>query len=325
MDLPVALHWIWACWLFAVGGATGSFLNVVVYRMPKEESLLYPPSRCPACGTRILWHDNVPILSWLWLRGRCRNCDGRISVRYPIVEAAVALLFVGLAEVELFSGGANLPVVIDVDAAAGSLGGISVRLWAVYACHLVLLCTLFAAALIALGGNRVPARLFLPVLVVGLIGPAVWPWLRPLPESTVSGWSDVLIAAAVGMLLAGVRQLRFNKTRAIDPLRDLMAAAAAGLLLGTSAVAVVMAVASVVYLGTTIVGKIGSIAARDVWLLGLVVATLAWIVAWSELVAWRPAWGGEIDLFTLAASALVVFVCGPLADQFTRQRPDIRQ
>jgi leader peptidase (prepilin peptidase)/N-methyltransferase len=76
-----------------VGGALiGSFLNVVAYRLPRGESLARPASRCPSCGTPIKPYDNVPVLSWLALRGRCRSCGTRISARYPIVELVTGLL-----------------------------------------------------------------------------------------------------------------------------------------------------------------------------------------------------------------------------------------
>jgi leader peptidase (prepilin peptidase)/N-methyltransferase len=80
-----------------VGLAVGSFLNVVVYRVPRKLSIVRPGSSCPHCGSPIRGRDNVPVLSWLLLRGRCRECHGPISARYPLVEAATALLFVGAA------------------------------------------------------------------------------------------------------------------------------------------------------------------------------------------------------------------------------------
>jgi len=77
----------------ALAGATvGSFLNVVVYRLPRHESLVTPGSHCPRCSAAVKPYDNVPVLAWLWLRGRCRACRGAISVRYPLVEAATAAL-----------------------------------------------------------------------------------------------------------------------------------------------------------------------------------------------------------------------------------------
>jgi leader peptidase (prepilin peptidase)/N-methyltransferase len=75
------------------GAIIGSFLNVVAYRLPRKESLLHPPSACPSCGTPIKPYDNVPVVGWLWLRGRCRACGARISIRYPLVEAGTGLLY----------------------------------------------------------------------------------------------------------------------------------------------------------------------------------------------------------------------------------------
>ncbi len=77
----------------AVGAVIGSFLNVVIHRVPLEESIVFPHSRCPACGTAIRPYDNIPVVSWLVLRGRCRGCRAPISARYPAVEALTAILF----------------------------------------------------------------------------------------------------------------------------------------------------------------------------------------------------------------------------------------
>jgi leader peptidase (prepilin peptidase)/N-methyltransferase len=80
----------------AFGLILGSFLNVVAYRLPRGESLVWPGSRCPSCETPIRSFDNVPVLSWLVLRGRCRSCKASISARYPVVEAATAVLLVAV-------------------------------------------------------------------------------------------------------------------------------------------------------------------------------------------------------------------------------------
>ncbi|HEU0300443.1 MAG TPA: prepilin peptidase [Longimicrobium sp.] len=77
-----------------IGACVGSFLNVCVYRWPEDQSVISPPSACPSCGTRIRWYDNVPVLGWLWLRGRCRSCGARISIQYPLVELLTAALWV---------------------------------------------------------------------------------------------------------------------------------------------------------------------------------------------------------------------------------------
>ncbi len=82
--------------VFILGAAIGSFLNVVVYRLPEGLSLLYPPSRCPKCQQRLKPYDNVPVFGWLWLLGRCRNCKLPIAFRYPLVEFATGCLFVSV-------------------------------------------------------------------------------------------------------------------------------------------------------------------------------------------------------------------------------------
>ena len=77
------------------GAMLGSFLNVCVYRLPRNESVIAPRSRCPGCGTAIAWYDNLPLVSWLLLRARCRHCGTRISAQYPLVELAVAIIWAG--------------------------------------------------------------------------------------------------------------------------------------------------------------------------------------------------------------------------------------
>lgn len=80
-----------------LGASVGSFLNVVVHRVPIGKSVVRPPSACPACGTRLRSRDNIPVVSWLLLRARCRTCGARISARYPVIELLTAVLFVGAA------------------------------------------------------------------------------------------------------------------------------------------------------------------------------------------------------------------------------------
>ena len=82
---------------FALGLVIGSFLNVVIHRVPRGISIVFPPSRCPGCEARIRWFDNVPVLSFCLLRGRCRRCRRRISWQYPAVELATGLLFAVIA------------------------------------------------------------------------------------------------------------------------------------------------------------------------------------------------------------------------------------
>jgi len=92
----VAPEWLWLAILFGFGSCIGSFLNVVVYRLPREKSLVHPPSSCPSCGSAIRFYDNIPLLSWLVLRGRCRKCKAAISPRYFVIELVTGLLFAGV-------------------------------------------------------------------------------------------------------------------------------------------------------------------------------------------------------------------------------------
>src|SRR5688500_9414827 len=86
---------LWSVMLFALGCIVGSFLNVCIHRMPRDESLVSPPSHCPHCNYSIPWYLNIPLVTWLLLRGKCANCKAPISVRYLIVELVTGLLFLG--------------------------------------------------------------------------------------------------------------------------------------------------------------------------------------------------------------------------------------
>ncbi len=88
----------WMIWPLAgvLGLALGSFLNVCALRWPQDESVVSPPSRCPSCGRGIRWHENIPVLGWILLGGRCRGCGSRISIQYPLVELTTGLIWAGL-------------------------------------------------------------------------------------------------------------------------------------------------------------------------------------------------------------------------------------
>ena len=77
----------------AFGALVGSFLNVCIYRLPLDKSVVWPASACPHCGRLLSWYENIPVLSWLALRARCRTCAAPIGVRYPIIEALTAVMF----------------------------------------------------------------------------------------------------------------------------------------------------------------------------------------------------------------------------------------
>ena len=90
--------------IFIVGLLLGSFFNVCIYRIPREESIAFPPSHCTSCGTQLKWLDLIPLFSWIFLRGRCRTCKTRISFQYPLVELVTGLLYLLLFLKFGFSG-----------------------------------------------------------------------------------------------------------------------------------------------------------------------------------------------------------------------------
>ena len=93
-DAARAGDWVLYAVALIVGLVVGSFLNVCIHRLPRQESVVWPGSRCPRCAAPIAWYDNIPLLSWLLLRARCRSCGGSISARYPLVELTTGLLAV---------------------------------------------------------------------------------------------------------------------------------------------------------------------------------------------------------------------------------------
>lgn len=175
------------------GLMVGSFLNVVAFRLPRGESLVAPGSRCPGCTTPIRPYDNVPVLSWLVLRGRCRTCGTGISARYPLVEGATAVLAAGIVAVKGLDADAVLP--------------------------LVLLAVLVPVALIDLDRRIIPNKITAPAAVAALalgllVDPAGEPerliagvaaggflLLAALAHPGGMGMGDVKLAAVLGLFL----------------------------------------------------------------------------------------------------------------------------
>lgn len=280
-----------AVWLFAAGGAVGSFLNVVVYRLPSGLSLIAPGSHCPACKHPIRWHDNVPIFGWILLRGRCRDCRSRISARYPLVEAITAVLFLTVGAAEWFTFGGNLPqrpvreaneTVFAMLSAGESLG--------LFVYHLLLLSTLLAAALIQYDGRRLPLRLFLPAILVGAVAPVVWPHLHPVPA--VGGLPEPMAAVLDGVAGAIVGLLLGHAARLIIGPRDRrelpLGLAVAGIFLGWQAILVLGLIVAAIHAVAEALRPWWPGLSRTspgVWLFLL---AWAWIPAWRALVeGWK--------------------------------------
>lgn len=202
-----------------LGAAVGSFLNVAIHRIPRGASVLRPASSCPGCGVRIRPRDNVPIVSWLVLRGRCANCREPISVRYPVVELVTAVLFVLLA-LRFSDGLPELPAYLAYASASVALAAVDIsenrlpnRL--LYPAGAATLCLLVAAAVIdadlsnlfrgLLGGLAVAAPFLLMALgrpgSVGM-GDVKYLFLTGAVLGYLS-WRAVLLGALAIVLIAG--------------------------------------------------------------------------------------------------------------------------
>ncbi|MDR1533497.1 MAG: prepilin peptidase [Planctomycetota bacterium] len=258
---PEWLNPVYAGVLFAVGAAFGSFLNVAIYRLPRGLSLAGPPSFCPRCGVRVAAGDNLPLLGWLRLGGKCRNCRGGISPRYPLVELIAALLWAlegwrlaglaggywtdigaGLLELAFLS---SLPVVFLVDwdyriiPNEISLGGTAISLAA----------SGFLPILHGAEETGVFARRD-PLLAALLSGAPAW--ARGLAASLAGALAGLAVSLAVYCLGGLVFRARIEEARKNDPeidsalgLGDVKLMAFLGAFLGWRAVPVIFLVGSV--------------------------------------------------------------------------------
>ncbi len=184
----------WLIFVFVIGLNVGSFLNVVVARLPMEKSLVWPGSRCMACQQPIRWYDNLPVLGYLLLRGKCRTCGAGFSVRYLLVELATALGLVGLFVLELPMNVHDWPTTTPYWV---QLGWYPWQWWVGFAHHATLFCFLMAASVCDLESRLIPLKITLTGTYVGLIGAILlpWPWPRlpanalPIPNVLVlPGW-----------------------------------------------------------------------------------------------------------------------------------------
>jgi leader peptidase (prepilin peptidase) / N-methyltransferase len=211
-----------------LGLLIGSFLNVVAWRLPRGESLVKPRSKCPGCGTQLKPYDNVPVFSWLVLRGRCRGCGERISARYPVVEAVTAALYAGVVAAEYD------------DALKCALG-------------LALVTFLVPIAVIDLDLKRIPNALTGPAAIVAVVLGAIF---DPsfLPEQ--------LIAGAAALLFFFLPALLHNKGMGMG---DVKLAGVLGLYLGRAvAPALFFALVIGVVVGVAVIASQGMTEGRRV-------------------------------------------------------------
>jgi leader peptidase (prepilin peptidase)/N-methyltransferase len=157
----VVPEWIWLVFTFVFGCCVGSFLNVVIYRLPLDRSLIIPPSACPACGKRIAFYDNIPLVSWLLLGAKCRYCKASISLRYFVIEFLTGLVFTILFVLYFRTG---------LRAGVGSFpdGG-----WFIYLISVILLSALIAASAIDMELWVIPITICWFITATGLLGSAI--------------------------------------------------------------------------------------------------------------------------------------------------------
>ncbi|UCG57431.1 MAG: prepilin peptidase [Phycisphaerales bacterium] len=183
-----APDWIWFIFTFAFGCCVGSFLNVVIYRLPREKSLVRPGSACPACGRHIHFYDNIPLVSWILLGAKCRYCKARISPRYFVIELLTGLTFVAVYILYFHT---------EVRGNVGVEGG-----WLIYLLHVVLLASFIAASAIDLELWIIPLSICWLVTAIGLFASAIGPFL--IHPNLIRAYSLLPVASArTGSLAVG--------------------------------------------------------------------------------------------------------------------------
>ena len=252
-------------WMALFGACVGSFTNVVVWRLPRQESVVFPGSHCPKCGHAIRWHDNLPVLGWLLLRGRCRDCDAGISWRYPAVE--------------LLSAGLWMSALLVWPGAGGGLP----ELWLPWA-GLPLIALLLPLVLIDLDHLWLPESLCRWGLVLGVLVSSV---------AGVSVLAAHLIAAVLALLLLeGLSALaeRLLGQPALG-LGDAKLAALGGAWLGPGGIAAAMAIA--IMAGAVVGGMArlsGRLGPREPFPFGPFIALGIWLVWLTGPLWWWRAW-----------------------------------
>src|SRR5262245_10674490 len=181
--IEAMMIYYWLVLVFIIGLIIGSFLNVAIARLPLEKSLIWPGSRCGSCHQPVHWYDNLPLISYLWLRGRCRNCGNRFSPQYFIVELLTGLGFVGLFWLEVVENIHDWP---PLPAWAIALGRFPLEYWCGFVYHAILFSFLLAASVTDLNGREIPLPLTLTGTLIGLIGATLMPWPWPWTPSAAT-------------------------------------------------------------------------------------------------------------------------------------------
>lgn len=245
-----ALGWVI---VFFLGSVLGSFINVVIHRVPRELSILTPPSHCPACGRRVRPHENIPILAYLFLRGRCRGCGGRISPRYPIVEA--------------LGGGLTLASLLLAPTLAAAV------VWTLFSLALL------AVVFIDLDFRIIPDPISLPGIFAGLI----WSIFSPL------GILDALLgvlAGGGGLLLIAILYEKITGREGLG-MGDVKLMAMVGAFLGWQGALGTLLVGSLAgsIVGATLIAR-GKGTGQTALPFGTFLAPAAWVILFAGELLW---------------------------------------
>lgn len=299
-------------WFAFLGGCFGSFLNVVIYRLPAGKTLL-GNSGCPRCGHAIRPQHNIPVVGWLFLQGRCYDCQLRIAARYPLVELLVAAFFLALTFGEILPGGRNLPHFVPAFY-PGVVGVILDPYWellGIAAFHAAALTVLISWAYIAYDGHAVPAwyrrstLLIILLLTIGL--PLLVPTLSDRSTAGTATAQDIIRNLLTGILVGGLDWYAGALRGRWEPRRSAMAVVAAhviiALITGTPAAMVVLLLTAVIRSLVFVLDR------RDrlPWGLPLTFAALVHILAWNQFHPWSSQLSPGTFLALLLAATAVNF------------------
>ena len=270
-----------------LGAMVGSFLNVVIHRVPAGLSVVSPPSACPRCEARIRPYDNVPVLSWLVLRGRCRDCSAPISARYPLIEAGTALAFL-LVAAWMLSPLSPAGAIVD---AAGQWGLLAGGL--LLGAHLWLAAVSIALTAIDLETHRLPNSIVLPGYAVVTVGLGVPALLAGDPErlGIAAAGAGILFAAYLIMAIAKPGGMGMGDVKLAGVLGAFLGFAGwAALAVGAFAAFILGGLVSIVLLATKRVTRRGGIPFGPWMIAG------AWVgLVWGASIA-----GAYLSLFGIA-------------------------
>ncbi|MDP6380208.1 MAG: prepilin peptidase [Phycisphaerae bacterium] len=182
-----------AVFLFLFGLCVGSFLNVCIYRIPAGKSIVWPASHCPRCEQAIVWYDNIPLLSFVWLWARCRHCKGRISLQYPVVDLLTGLVMAGY-----------YLAYFDWQVHDGRLA-----YWPVYVVHMGLMCTLIVTSVIDFERKEIYPAITNWGMGLAILLSFLFPIVQTMPLGWLGGegfWGsrfDAVLTSVLGLVVGG--------------------------------------------------------------------------------------------------------------------------